>query len=92
MMFYFCFVDGKVVLRSSIREFIVFEVFYGFGILIICVLVLMFLLEERVRWERMELGVIVVRFVEMWIRLGNFDLLRVRGERGNMRVLVDVVV
>lgn len=85
------FADGKAVLRSSIREFIVSEALHGLGIPTTRALALTLLPEERVRRERMEPGAIVVRFAETWIRLGNFDLLRARGERGNMRVLADVV-
>ncbi|KAK4205628.1 hypothetical protein QBC40DRAFT_270537, partial [Triangularia verruculosa] len=85
------FADGKAVLRSSIREFVVSEALHGLNIPTTRALALTLLPESRVRRERIEPGAIVVRFAETWIRLGNFDLLRARGERANMRILADVV-
>ncbi|KAK4175948.1 hypothetical protein QBC36DRAFT_378929 [Triangularia setosa] len=85
------FADGKAVLRSSIREFVVSEALHGLQIPTTRALALTLLPKERVRRERIEPGAIVVRFAETWIRLGNFDLLRARGERANMRTLADVV-
>jgi uncharacterized protein YdiU (UPF0061 family) len=43
--------------------------------------------HSRVRRERIEPGAIVARFAQSWLRIGTFDLLRSRGERGLVRRL-----
>jgi uncharacterized protein YdiU (UPF0061 family) len=41
--------------------------------------------------ERLEPGAIVARFAETWLRIGTFDLLRVRGDRELIRKLATYV-
>lgn len=41
--------------------------------------------------ERIEPGAIVARFAETWLRIGTFDLPRVRGDRGLIRKLATYV-
>jgi uncharacterized protein YdiU (UPF0061 family) len=41
--------------------------------------------------ERLEPGAIVARFAESWLRIGTFDLLRVRGDRELIRKLATYV-
>ena len=79
------------MLRSSIREFVVSEALNALGIKTTRALALVGLMEAKIKREREEKGGIVARFAESWIRIGNFDLLRARGERGLLRQLADYV-
>lgn len=85
------FADGKAVLRSSIREFLVSESLHALGIPSTRALSLTLLPHSKVRRETLEPGAIVLRFAESWIRLGNFDILRARGDRDLIRQLADYV-
>ena len=85
------FADGKAVLRSSIREFVVSESLHALGIPSTRALSLTLTPEARVRRETMEPGAIVARFAQSWIRLGTFDLPRSRGDRATIRKLSDYV-
>ena len=81
------FADGKAVLRSSIREFVVSEALNALGIPSTRALSLSLLPRSEVLRERMEPGAIVLRFAQSWLRLGNFDILRARGDRDLIRKL-----
>ena len=81
------FADGKAVLRSSIREFIVSEALNALGVPTTRALSLTLLPESKVLRERIEPGAIVLRFAQSWVRLGTFDLLRARGDRKLLRQL-----
>ncbi|KAI8946611.1 hypothetical protein F4801DRAFT_53324 [Xylaria longipes] len=81
------FADGKAVLRSSIREFVVSEALNALGIPTTRALSLTLLPDEKVRRETMEPGAIVARFAQTWLRIGNFDILRARGDRKLIRQL-----
>jgi len=85
------FADGKAVLRSSIREFVVSESLNALAIPSTRALSLTLCPESRVRRERMEPGAIVARFAQTWIRIGTFDLPRSRGDRGLLRRLSNYV-
>lgn len=85
------FADGKAVLRSSIREFIVSEALNALGIPTTRALALSLLPNSKVRRETLEPGAIVVRFAQSWIRLGNFDILRARSDRPMIRKLATYV-
>lgn len=85
------FADGRAVVRSSIREFVVSEALHALGIPTTRALSLVLLPELNVRRERMEPGAIVARFAQSWLRLGTFDLLRSRGDRVNLRRLAEYV-
>jgi protein adenylyltransferase len=85
------FADGKAVLRSSIREFIVSESLNALGIPSTRALSLTLLPHSKVRRETVEPGAIVLRFAESWVRLGNFDIFRARGDRDLIRQLADYV-
>ncbi|CAZ85978.1 unnamed protein product [Tuber melanosporum] len=85
------FADGKAVLRSSIREFIVSEYLYSIGIPSTRALSLTLLPGNQAIRENIETCAIVCRFAESWIRIGTFDLLRARGDRKNLRLLSDYV-
>lgn len=81
------FADGKAVLRSSIREFVVSEALNALRIPTTRALSLTLLPQEKVRREMIEPGAIVARFAESWLRIGTFDLLRARGDRDMIRTL-----
>ncbi|KAL2351388.1 hypothetical protein BJ546DRAFT_1066154 [Cryomyces antarcticus] len=81
------FADGKAVLRSSIREFIVSEALNALKIPTTRALSLTLAPHARVRRERTEPGAIVARFAQSWLRIGTFDLLRARGDRALIRQL-----
>jgi len=81
------FADGKAVLRSSIREFIVSEALNALKIPSTRALSLTLLPHEKVRRESFEPGAIVARFAQSWLRIGTFDILRARGDRDLIRQL-----
>ena len=83
------FADGKAVLRSSIREFVVSEYLNAIGIPTTRALALTLAPKEKVMRERMEPGAIVTRFAQSWVRLGTFDLPRMRGDRATLRKVAD---
>ncbi|KAI0125013.1 hypothetical protein BJ170DRAFT_585212 [Xylariales sp. AK1849] len=85
------FADGKAVLRSSIREFVVSEALNALGIPSTRALSLTLLPNVKVRRETVEPGAIVCRFAQSWLRIGNFDILRARGDRDLIRKLASYV-
>ncbi|KAF2197189.1 UPF0061-domain-containing protein [Delitschia confertaspora ATCC 74209] len=85
------FADGKAVLRSSIREFVVSEYLNAIGIPSTRALALTLCPRSRVVRERVEPGAIVTRFAQSWIRLGTFDLQRMRGNRKLLKQLAEYV-
>ncbi|KAL2136715.1 hypothetical protein VTI74DRAFT_2126 [Chaetomium olivicolor] len=85
------FADGKAVLRSSIREFVVSEALNALGIPTTRALAISLLPHSKVIRERIEPGAIVVRFAQSWLRFGNFDILRARGDRALIRKLATYI-
>lgn len=85
------FADGRAVLRSSIREFVVSEYLNAIGIPTTRALSLTLLPKLDVIRERLEPGAIVCRFAQSWLRIGTFDLLRSRGDRANIRRLATYI-
>ncbi|EER37242.1 YdiU domain-containing protein [Histoplasma capsulatum H143] len=85
------FADGKAVLRSSVREYIVSEALNALGIPTTRALSLVLLPNSKVRRERLEPGAIVTRFAQSWIRIGTFDLPGSRGDRDLSRKLATYV-
>ncbi|EAS37188.1 YdiU domain-containing protein [Coccidioides immitis RS] len=85
------FADGKAVLRSSIREYVISEALNALGIPTTRALALTLLPDVAVRREKIEPGAIVTRFAESWLRIGTFDLLRARGDRDLTRKLANYI-
>ena len=85
------FADGKAVLRSSIREFVVSEALNALNIPSTRALSLTLLPHSKVLRESIEPGAIVLRFAQSWLRLGNFDILRARGDRDLIRKLATYI-
>ncbi|KAL4868202.1 hypothetical protein BDV12DRAFT_197424 [Aspergillus spectabilis] len=81
------FADGKAVLRSSIREYIVSEALNALGIPTTRALSLTLSPKAKVLREHIEPGAIVCRFAESWLRIGTFDLPHSRGDRDLVRKL-----
>ncbi|ODV80409.1 UPF0061-domain-containing protein [Suhomyces tanzawaensis NRRL Y-17324] len=86
------FADGKAVLRSSIREYIISEHLNAIGIPSTRALSLTYLPQTYAQRHAAEKCAIVSRFAELWIRLGSFDLYRWRGDRDGIRKLADYVI
>ncbi|KAN0075982.1 Uncharacterized ACR, YdiU/UPF0061 family domain containing protein [Elaphomyces granulatus] len=85
------FGDGKAVLRSSIREYIVSEALHAIGVPTTRALSLTLLPDAKVVRERIEPGAIVARFAETWLRIGSFDILHARGDRDLIRKLATFI-
>ncbi|KAF2128753.1 UPF0061-domain-containing protein [Dothidotthia symphoricarpi CBS 119687] len=83
------FADGRAVLRSSIREFVVSEYLNAINIPTTRALALTLNKGTKIIRERVEPGAIVTRFAQSWIRFGTFDLQRNRGDRNTLRTLAD---
>lgn len=81
------FADGKAVVRSSLREFLVSEALNALKIPTTRALALTILPNAQIHRERTEPGAIVARFAQSWLRIGTFDLLRSRGNRKLLRQL-----
>jgi uncharacterized protein YdiU (UPF0061 family) len=86
------FADGKAVLRSSIREYIISEHLNAIGIPTTRALSITYLPKTMAQRTRAEKCAIVARFAESWIRLGNFDLYRWRSDRKGVKELSDYVI
>lgn len=89
---YLRFADGKAVLRSLIREYIISEHLNALGIPTTRALSLTYLPQTYAQRHRAEKCAIVARFAELWVRLGSFDLCRSRGDRKGCRLLADYVI
>lgn len=86
------FADGKAVLRSSIREYIISEHLNAIGIPSTRALALTYLPSTLAQRHGAERCAIVARFAESWVRLGTFDLYRWRGDRQGVKLLADYVI
>ncbi|KAL7665703.1 Selenoprotein O [[Candida] zeylanoides] len=86
------FADGKAVIRSSIREYLISEHLNAIGIPTTRALALTYLPKTYAQRHRAEKCAVVARFAESWIRLGTFDLYRWRGDRLGIRKLSDYVI
>ena len=64
--------DGRAVLRSSIREYLMSEAMHGLGIPTSRALALISS-DEKVARERWERGAVVLRLSPSWIRFGSFE-------------------
>ncbi|ONH67745.1 hypothetical protein BON22_2277 [Cyberlindnera fabianii] len=86
------FADGKAVIRSSIREFVICEALNGVGIpssRALSISVLPGTLAQRAYAEKCA---VISRFSPSWFRLGTFDLYRARKDRQGLRDLCDYLI
>lgn len=86
------FGDGKALLRSSIREFIISESLYNIGIPSTRAIQLTSLVGTNAQRSGLEPCAIVCRFAPSWIRIGNFDLFRWRPDTQGMVKLTDYCI
>ena len=85
------FGDGYAVLRSSIREYLASEAMHALNIPTSRALSLVST-STQVQRETIEQGAIVCRLAPTWIRFGNFELFRARGDLKNLKILADYCI
>ena len=83
--------DGRAVLRSSIREYLMSEAMEGLRIPTTHCLGLIGS-EHDVRRERMETGAIVCRVSTSWVRFGTFEYYASQGMFKELEALADYVI
>jgi uncharacterized protein YdiU (UPF0061 family) len=83
--------DGRAVLRSSIREYLMSEAMHGLKIPTTLCLGLIGS-EHDVRRESMEKGAIVCRVSTTWVRFGTFEYYASQGMFKELEALADYVI
>ncbi len=83
--------DGRAVLRSSIREYLMSEAMHGLGIETSRALALIGS-DTDVARERWEKGAIVLRLSPTWVRFGTFEYFNASGEHEKLKELADYVI
>lgn len=83
--------DGRAVLRSSIREYLMSEAMQGLKIPSTLCLGLIGS-EHDVRRERIEKGAIVCRVSTSWVRFGTFEYYASQGMFKELEALADYVI
>lgn len=83
--------DGRAVLRSSIREYLMSEAMHGLGIETSRALALIGS-DTDVQRERWEKGAIVLRLSPTWVRFGTFEYFNATGEHDKLQELADYVI
>lgn len=83
--------DGRAVLRSSIREYLMSEAMHGLGIQTSRALALIGS-DTDVARERWEKGAIVLRLSPTWVRFGTFEYFNAKGEHQKIQELADYVI
>lgn len=83
--------DGRAVLRSSIREYLMSEAMQGLGIPTTLCLGLIGS-QHDVRREQIEKGAIVCRVSSSWVRFGTFEYFAHQGMFEELKALADFVI
>lgn len=83
--------DGRAVLRSSIREYLMSEAMHGLGIQTSRALALIGS-DTDVARERWEKGAIVLRLSPTWVRFGTFEFFNASREPKMIQELADYVI
>ena len=83
--------DGRAVLRSSIREYLMSEAMHGLGIETSRALALIGS-DTDVARERWEKAAIVLRLSPTWVRFGTFEYFNSTGEHAKLQKLADYVI
>ena len=84
--------DGRAVLRSSIREYLISEGMHGLGIPTTRALGLI-TSDTKVKRETLESGAIVLRVSPSWIRFGSFELAYLgKNKKQDVKALADFVI
>ncbi|MDB2405511.1 YdiU family protein [Arcobacteraceae bacterium] len=86
--------DGRAVLRSSIREYLMSEAMYGLGIPTTRAVAIISSSTTRVlRNYEQEKGAIVLRASSSWIRFGSFEFAYLgKKKKENIQKLADLVI
>ena len=83
--------DGRAVLRSSIREYLMSEAMHGLGIATSRALALIGS-DTDVSRERWEKGAIVLRLSPTWVRFGTFEYFARASQVQHLEKLADYVI
>jgi len=83
--------DGRAVLRSSIREYLMSEAMHGLHIPTSRALAIIGS-DEDVARERWEKGAIVLRMSTSWVRFGTFEYFYARKQFDKLEALADYVI
>lgn len=83
--------DGRAVLRSSIREYLVSEAMHALGIPTTRALAIISS-DEKVARERLEKGAIVLRMSPSWIRFGTFEFFYHSNRHDQLKPLADFLL
>ncbi|WP_336702004.1 protein adenylyltransferase SelO [Chryseobacterium indologenes] len=90
--------DGRAVLRSSVREYLMSEAMYHLGIPTTRALSLAFTGEDVMRDimysgnPQLEKGAVVIRTAESFLRFGHFELMSAQREYNNLQELADFTI
>jgi len=83
--------DGRAVLRSSIREYLMSEAMYGLGVETTRALALIGS-EHKVYRESWETGAIVLRVSPSWVRFGTFEYFAHKKKYVELEALADYAI
>ena len=83
--------DGRAVLRSSIREYLMSEAMFHLGIPTTRALGIIGSQTKVVR-DRLERGAIVMRLSPSWVRFGTFEYFYYTGEHTKLEALAEYVI
>jgi len=83
--------DGRAVVRSSIREYLISEAMHGLGIATSRALGIIGS-QSDVERQGVEKGAIVLRLSPTWVRFGTFEYLNAIGEHEKIKELADYVI
>ena len=83
--------DGRAVLRSSIREYLMSEAMYGLGIETTRALAIIGS-EHKVYREQWEKGSIVLRVSPSWVRFGTFEYFAHKKKYAQLEALADYAI
>lgn len=90
--------DGRAVLRSSVREYLISEAMHHLGVPTTRAVSLSLSGEKVVRDEmydgnpRAELGAVIMRSAESFLRFGHFELFSAQNDLENLKKLTDYVI
>lgn len=90
--------DGRAVLRSSVREYLMSEAMYHLGIPTTRALSLAFTGEDVMRDimysgnPQLEKGAVVIRTAQSFLRFGHFELMSAQREYNNLQELADFTI
>jgi len=83
--------DGRAVLRSSVREYLMSEAMHHLGIATTRALGIISS-EHEVQRERREKGAIVMRLSSSWIRFGHFEYFFYKRKYDKLKALLDYTI